>query len=979
MNEQLELGIPGAERPAARIIGIETLPLASGEQRRESPERALRTREEHLRIALLASKAGTWERDLVSGAFICSDVCKANLGLAAEDDVSYERLYEQIHAEDRRRVCDAVRLAIAHGTDYETEYRVVWPDGTLHWLLARGIALRGRRGHPERLIGVMIDITGRKRADLLLRESEQRFRTLADSMPQLVWTYAPNGEIDYLNEQWRDYVGADPSDFYGYNWHRMLHANELRNVLAVWRTHLESGQPLEIKHRLLHRSGEYRWHLVRGVPLRSEAGQVVKWVGTCTEVHELELRERAARFLNRLDLALARLAEADEIAALAVERVGDYLGVDVCTLSDADPASGRTTPYRAWQKAASHEAWPLDEIPAALRGMLMSGETIAVPDVACDAHLAPAAARCAEREVAAFVIAPHLSEGRWVGALIVSASVPRRWREEEVQLLRDVQARVWPVVQRARAEAAVRCANLRFERAEEAAGGFVYEWNQAACRGACSGGVLRLLGYTAEEAVPHSVQWHELIHPEDRPRFEEDIRCAVGEGAAYALEYRVRHRCGTYVDIWDRGRAAACRPGLAVLTGSVVDFSERRLAEVQVAHLLAEEQSARAIAESASRLKDEFLATVSHELRTPLHAISGWAHVLARAVLSKEDHDRAVDAIVRNAKAQNKLIEDVLDVSRIITGKLRMELQVLDLVAVLEAALDTVRPTAAAKQIRLETRIGRGHTPVLGDAARLQQVVWNVLINALKFTPAGGTVSLDLTVIGGNAQVTVTDTGIGIPADFLPHVFERFRQADGSTTRRHGGLGLGLAIVRHIVEMHGGTVSAESGDPDMGASFVLALPLAAGARIEPAAAAPEVPAEHPADTSHVRLDGVRLLVVDNEPDVLELVAKVLTDSGAHVSTSDSAKEALRLMECRTFDLLILDIAMPETDGYALMREIRTREAARGGTVPAIALTACAHAEERARAFASGFQCHLAKPIEPPALVRAVAGLVRHGV
>ncbi len=971
IGHQLELGIAATVPPAA-APGTQPQRTAPEARGRETPERMLRTREEHLRIALAATRAGTWEHDLMHGGFACSEACRANLGLAADEELTYEGMFDLVHEDDRRRVRDAARQAITHGTDYELEYRVTWRDGTLHWLLARGVALRGRAGHPERLIGVMMDITQRKHADLLLRESERRFRTLSEAMPQLVWMCGPGGEIDYLNQRWRDYVGSDPAMWYGRNWQGLLHPEEVRHVVGVWRVHLDSGQPLEIKHRLRHRSGEYRWHLVRGVPLRDDAGRIVKWVGTCTEMHELELRERAARFLNRLDLAFARMADADEIAALAVSRLGDYVAADSCALVNADAATGRLGGYREWRSDGREGGWPLAALPPEICARLMAGEIIAARDVARDPTLADIADACAQHGIRAFIVAPHLAEGRWVGALVVSSAVPRDWRVDEIQLLRDVQARTWPVVRRARAEAAVRRANLRFERAEEAAGGFVYEWDQAAARGACSDGVRRLLGYAPESAIPHSAAWLELIHPQDLARLDQEIGRALAGCAGYALEYRVRHREGHYVDIWERGRATCATPGAAQLTGSIVDFTARRLAEAQVAHLLEEEQSARAIAESASRLKDEFLATVSHELRTPLHAISGWAHVLARAELSRADQVRAVEAILRNAKAQNRIIEDILDVSRIITGKLKLDLQPLDLVSVVESALDTVKPTAAAKSIRVETAIERARLTVLGDAARLQQVAWNVLSNALKFTPAGGAVTIGLREAGGNAQLTVTDTGIGIAPEFLPHVFERFRQADGSITRRHGGLGLGLALVRHIVEMHGGTVHADSAGIDRGASFVLTIPAHSAAALAPAAT-PAREAREPAEPPAVaRLDGRRVLVVDDEPDVLELAAKILTDAGAQVSTSGSARGALELVNQRAFDLLILDIAMPDTDGYALLCDIRARDAAHGGRVCAVALTACAHTEERARALAAGFECHLAKPIEPPALVSAVA-------
>lgn len=983
MAQQLELGITPTVTADVAPVTVDLAPRAMEPEpprRRESAERALRTREEHLRIALAASKAGTWERDLRTGEFTASDACRMNLGLPPEAEMGYEDMFGRIHDEDRRRVSDTVRQAIVHGSDYETEYRVLWPDGTLHWLLARGIALRGRGGQPERLIGVNIDITVRKQADLLLRESEQRFRTLAEAMPQLVWTCTPNGYVDYLNQRWRDYVGRETTRLQGWSWRELLPEEEANYVIGVWRIHLESGEALELKHRLLHRSGEYRWHLVRGVPLKDADGRIVKWVGTCTEVHELEVRERAARFLNRFDLALARLVDAEALAAEAVERLGDYLQVDRCALLTAEPATGGMTAYREWRAAdGAAPVGPFERLPTAALSRLMAGEILVVEDLARDATLAPVAEACATVDIVGCVIAPHLAEGRWMGALALCSRTPRRWRVDEVQLVRDVQARTWPVVRRAQAEAAVRRANARFERAEEAAGGFVYEWNQALDLGACSDGVWRLLGYNAGEAVPHSDEWRALIYPEDLDRVALELARAVDRYAGYALEYRVRHNDGSYVDVWDRGRAAEVASGKAVLIGSIVDFTARRLAEAQVAHLLAEEQAARAIAETASRLKDEFLATVSHELRTPLHAISGWAHVLARAELNPEDHARAVDAILRNAKAQNRIIEDILDVSRIITGKLKLDLQSIDLRGVIVTALDTVRPTAAAKQIRIDYEDTQDAAlPVLGDTARLQQAVWNILMNALKFTPTGGSVTVRVAFRDGMVGVEVNDTGPGIPADFLPHVFERFRQADGSITRRHGGLGLGLAIVRHIVEMHGGQAEAHSAGEGCGATFILRLPLAATTHVATDTATYTCEVRPVAHDVVPRIDGCRVLVVDDEGDVLELVAKVLSDAGAAVTTANSARGALEALTHLTFDLFIFDIAMPDVDGYALMRGIRERDGALASTPPAIALTACAHAEERARAFAAGFQCHLAKPIEPPELVKAVAAIVGAG-
>ncbi|HZG51451.1 MAG TPA: response regulator [Pyrinomonadaceae bacterium] len=421
------------------------------------------------------------------------------------------------------------------------------------------------------------------------------------------------------------------------------------------------------------------------------------------------------------------------------------------------------------------------------------------------------------------------------------------------------------------------------------------------------------------------------------------------------------------------------------------EVTERKLAEEARARLLVREQAARADAERANRTKDEFLATLSHELRTPLTAILGWTHLIRGGNLDAAMMTRALETIERNARSQSQLIDDLLDVSRIITGKLMLDFRPVELSSIIEASVDTVRPMAEAKSIRVQPQLRTSHCVVSGDPARLQQVVWNLFSNAVKFTPEGGSIEVGLTCDERRVELEVSDTGQGINQDFLPYIFDRFRQADGTTTRKHGGLGLGLAIVRHLVELHGGTIRAHSDGDGRGATFTLSLPLASvltaphddGGGEEDAAERPDSGAplaatgasEAQTFTASDVLGGLRILVVDDEADTRELVQEVLARQGAEVRVSESAAEALRTLAAWNPDLLISDIGMPVEDGYELIRQVRKFDAEHHGQIPAVALTAYVGAEDHRRALAAGFQTHLAKPIVPKDLIETVVRVV----
>jgi PAS domain S-box-containing protein len=429
-------------------------------------------------------------------------------------------------------------------------------------------------------------------------------------------------------------------------------------------------------------------------------------------------------------------------------------------------------------------------------------------------------------------------------------------------------------------------------------------------------------------------------------------------------------------------RAARIVEGLAAQAAVAMDnarlYEAAQRARAEAEQAAEEKERLYREAQESSRLKDEFLATLSHELRTPLTAILGWAHLLRSGQLDGGPMTNALETIECNARAQSQLIDDMLDVSRIITGKLRLDVRPLDPNSFITAAIEAVRPAAEAKGIRVQKIIDTGVVSVSGDPVRLQQVIWNLLSNAIKFTPKGGRVQLKLERVNSHIEIAISDNGIGIKPEFLPHVFERFRQADQRTTRQHGGLGLGLAIVRHLVELHGGTVEVDSPGEGQGATFVVNLPIVPiyqkdhlAERVHPAARDTLPTYECPE-----KLDGLKVLVVDDEADTRELLRIGISQCGAETLTAGSAQEALKVLEKERPDLLISDIGMADEDGYELIRKVRALTGARGGKIPAIALTAYARTEDRMKALRAGYQMHISKPVELAELVAVIASLIQ---
>ncbi|WP_138500794.1 ATP-binding protein [Nostoc sp. PA-18-2419] len=643
---------------------------------RKQAEESLRLSEQHLKLALKTGKLGSWQLDLKTNTLSSSDQCKANYGFLPDADFSHQVLIERIHPQDRGWVQEAIQQAIKQHSDYDVEYRTVWDDGSLHWAFVRGCTLYDTDGTPLQMVGMSLDITDRKQAEIALLQSEARLRAVAANLP--------NGAAFIVDR-------------------------DLRYQLA-------EGKAIE------------------------EAGMTS----------------------------------------------ADLVGKTIWEALDPDLA----THYEPYFRQA------------------LAGEPFSWEHFSHDRH--------------------YISHG-----------TPLYNEQNEVE-------------------------------------------------------------------------------------------------AVLAVSY---------------------------------DITNRKQAETEREQLLAREQAAREAAEQANRIKDEFLAVLSHELRSPLNPILGWTGLLQKGKLDATRQAEALATIERNAKLQTQLIEDLLDISRIIQGKLSLIKARVSLTFVISAAIETVRLAAEAKQIGIVLNLDTTVGVVFGDPARLQQVVWNLLTNAVKFTPNGGRVTIELRQLNGLAQIRVIDTGIGINPQFLPHVFEYFRQEDGSTTRRFGGLGLGLAIARQIVEMHDGTVRAESQGANQGTTFIVQLPTMQQTMVSiseptPTTAQPQVP-----------LDNIQILLVDDDTDTREFQAFLLQQSGAKVTAVASGLEVLPALDRLIPDLIISDVGMPQMDGYMLMRQIRSRPPERGGKIPAIALTAYARELDRQQAIAAGFQIHLTKPIVPEKLISAIVNLL----
>jgi PAS domain S-box-containing protein len=535
------------------------------------------------------------------------------------------------------------------------------------------------------------------------------------------------------------------------------------------------------------------------------------------------------------------------------------------------------------------------------------------------------------------------------------------------------------ITQQKRAEDALRVSNERFRLMANATPVLMWIADGSKSRTWFNKGWLEFTGRAPEEE--HGYGWTQNVHEDDLSRCLERYAEGFDTRQPFQSEYRIKRHDGEAR--WILEQASPLFEGadgaFSGYIGSCVDITESKHLQAEREVALRAERAAREEAERVGRLKDEFLATVSHELRTPLNAILGWSTLLRRMPPGSEDHGRGLETIERNARLQAQIIADLLDMSRIISGKVQLDIQPVDLQEVITAAIDAVKPSIEARKLRLRVTLDARAGRLRGDPGRLQQVFWNLLTNAVKFTPPGGRIDVVLERVNSHVEVSVEDSGIGIKPEFLGFVFDRFRQADASTTRRHGGLGLGLSIVKHLVELHGGSVRVKSPGEGLGATFIVALPISV-IRTEDTARH-ERPSFSDVDVTSIELPslaGVRAVVVDDEQDARVLICRLIEEQGGRCSLAASGADALEILAAEDVNILISDIGMPEIDGYDLIRKIRAMPAGAARNIPAIALTAYARAEDRQRALLAGYQMHVAKPVDPRELIAGIASLLNIG-
>ncbi|MBD2095945.1 response regulator [Trichocoleus sp. FACHB-591] len=687
-------------------------------------------------------------------------------------------------------------------------------------------------------------------------------------------------------------------------------------------------------------------------------------------VDEMELRLAAHR-MAQVDVALLEITQAvatvtgDTFFSTLVQHLAKALDADyayIGLVEEDEPKMLRTIATCAHGQLVDNLEYPLQDTPC--------WEVIEQRKICCYPRNVqaqfPNTPLLKPLSVESYVAIPCFdSSGTLLGLLGVMDGKPMEQVQLAESLLTIFALRIATELERQQTEAELREAHVQLESALMA--GAIYTWRWNIPKNLVSGNrtFAHLFGFDPTEAAKGKplelvVQ---AIHEEDRPRVVAAINQALETGEEYSTEYRVYTAAGEQRWLAARGRVEYAADGKPLaFPGALADITERK-------RILQQEQAAREEAEQANRIKDEFLAVLSHELRSPLNPILGWARLLQNGKLDATRQAEALATIERNAKLQSQLIEDLLDISRIMQGKLTLMVAPVSLAFVISAALETVQLAVDAKNIAVVLDFDPDIALICGDAARLQQVVWNLLTNAVKFTPNGGKVTVELRQVGQLAQIRVRDTGMGISSQFLPYVFEYFRQADGSTTRRFGGLGLGLAIVRQIVELHGGTVRAESRGENQGATFIVQLPVTPRtASIVPRLSCTQIETKAP-------LNNIQILLVDDDTDTREFQAFLLEQNGAKVTAVASGVEALQALEQFIPDVIVSDIGMPEMNGYMLMQQLRALPPNQGGQTPAIALTAYAGELNHQQALQVGFQQHLAKPIEPDKLIKAITTLV----
>ena len=829
------------------------------------------------------------------------------------------------------------------------------------------------------LAGISLDITESQRIKEALHEINERYRLLAEGLPQFVWISDNNAHVEYFNQYWYEYTGLNRNQTVNNGWFTVVYPDDVERLIQRWNVAAAANESYEIEYRVRQINGEYRWFLGSIAPIHDSRGNVIKWVGTAIDIHDrkqaeaerVELlaaeqtaRQEAELARNQAEVERSRLQEFFRKAPALIgvtkgqNHVYEFVNTahqQVIGRSEAE-LIGKSIKeiFPELQGQGFFEA--LDEVYQTGK-TFVGNEMPATYDRYNNGIIYQAFFNCVYQPL--WNTAGEV-EGILLHAVEVTEQVLARQKTEE--LLKQLES------ERALLEAVL----------HQMPGGIIIAE-------APSGKLI--LGNKQVEEI-----WRKPFIPSDNVEQYDLYSGFHLDGKLYQAEEWPLARSLTTGEIItgevikilrgdnSYGFIEVSSAPICDRTGNIVagvvtfhDITERKQAEKEREQLLAREQAAREEAEAANRTKDEFLAVLSHELRSPLNPILGWSKLLRTRQLNPTKTAQALETIERNAKLQAQLVEDLLDVSRILRGKLSLNITPVNLINVIEAAIETVRLAALAKSIQINTIFANNVGLVTGDANRLQQVIWNLLSNAVKFTQTGGKVEIRLQEFNHQAQIEVIDNGKGINPNFLPYVFDYFRQADSSTTRKFGGLGLGLAIVRQVVELHGGTVFAASAGEGEGAIFTVTLPLL---KDENKILKLENNGYYSIKSSNLPLAGLKILLVDDEPDVRQLISFILEEYGATITVVSSAKEALSALNEFLPDILVSDIGMPEMDGYMLIEKVRSFPMEKGGTIPAIALTAYAGEHYEQKALSSGFHKHIAKPVEPETLIQAITSLVK---
>ncbi len=856
---------------------------------------------------------------------------EALFGLApGEFDGSYDQFVARLHPDDRDRVLDAINAAMTPGANYDIEFRVLYPDGTIRWALSQGKVFHDEIGQPIRMSGVDLDISDRKRSEVKIRQSESQVRRVLDNLFSFVGVMTPDGTLIEANRTALAAASLSAADVLGkpfpdaYWW-----AYDPEIQAQLWAAIRQAAAGETVRYDVQIRLGEDQFIVIDFclAPLLHDSGEVEFLLPSGIDITD---RIRAKEALQQSEEFKNRVLESSSDCIKVLDLNAQLLYVNaggMCLLEIDDLTPHLNSEWLCFWEGEHRQA--------------------------------------AE---AAFTAAKSGEVGKFQGFCPTVKGKPKWW-DVVVTPIRDGAGQVVQVLstsrdvtERKRTEEELRQKNAILDVINESAPTPIFVKDRQGRIIYANPATLAALGKTAAEVIG---RYDSDLYPspEDAAKVMENDQRIMASGQMEVVE---ESPDGIHIFLGMKAPYYNEAGEVIGLVGISNDITDRVQIERDRERILQQKQAALKESERVNRIKDEFLAVLSHELRSPLNPILGWTKLLQTRKLDAAKTIIALATIERNAKAQCQLIDDLLDMARVLRGKLSLNTAPVDLLWVIESAIDTVQTAAIAKSIQIHPVLS-DIRPVSGDAVRLQQIIWNLLTNAIKFTPSGGRIDIRLEQIDNQAQITITDTGKGISPDFLPHIFESFRQEDASVTRNHGGLGLGMAIVYQLVEAHGGTVTADSPGEGKGATFTVRLPLlnASLKKNQPS----------PLREQNLDLTSICVLVIDDEPDSRELLAMMLAQAGAEVMSVASAAEFLTALEPFQPDVVVSDIGMPEVDGYTLLRQVRSLSPEQGGRVPAIALTAYAGEIDRQQAIAAGFQKHIAKPIEPDQLVVAIISLL----